>query len=383
MSNKEECELVDFRKIVFVLFVVVFGFDVIYAQNPQNSIEDTIDENYVNKALSTLIYGENCDKSDAPKTQRVLIPIKNTINVLHNAIIDAKRYEDARERLIDFNGEILRGGIYEQNLYMSANRKISYSLNDKVLEVNAVCEKQSFTINNFSNGDFGLHLSNNPTKEVAIVLNVNKSMQKYISALKDIAPYLAKHILGEDFNKEDSRYAKISLTTFSYIMIYDLGTFYDSQSFANALNQIKGRDSNDAIFNNAIIEAMRNFTKDNSLKKEVYLITNGKPSDMKNMQKMLTITQNLNANITKNTKSKFDNRVKIHTFALSENLDVLKQLADSTGGTYNKANNVYDFKKQILTVSNDGKPFDMNELNNEIRPSKSNKIYDPNKPKNK
>ena len=38
---------------------------------------------------------------------------------------------------------------------------------------------------------------------------------------------------------------------------------------------------------------------------------------------------------------------------------------------------MYDFKKQILTLSNGGKAFDMRELDNEIRPSKNHKIYDP------
>ena len=58
----------------------------------------------------------------------------------------------------------------------------------------------------------------------------------------------------------------------------------------------------------------------------------------------------------------------------------MQNLAKITGGTYNEANNTYDFKKQILTLSNDGKPFDMRELDNQIRPSKNHKNYDPNDP---
>ena len=98
--------------------------------------------------------------------------------------------------------------------------------------------------------------------------------------------------------------------------------------------------------------------------------------------KILTFDTCCKTTSVKNTKDNADNRVKIHTFALSKDLDFLKKVAQITGGTYNEANNVYDFKKQILSVSNDGKPFDMRELNNEIRPSKTNKINDPDDPNN-
>ena len=349
--------------------------------NAQNIDDDNIDEAYVDKALSALIYDKTCeDKSDKTKAERIILPAKGAINASNATVIDSAKYTDAKTRAIAFLGEILHGGIYDakQGVYMSANRRFSYALkNDSNadtkdikgrLEVKAICEKQGFTITNFSNGDFGLNLSQNPTKEVAIVVNFSNSMWRYTGALKDIAPYLAKHILREN------QYAKITLVTFSYPQVLDLGTFYDTQSFINALNKAKGLDSVDVVFNHALIKAMQNFTKDNGLKKEIYLITNGKPGDMLKAEKMLALTQNLNANIVKNTKDNADNRVKIHTFALSKDLDFLKKVSQITGGTYNETNNVYDFKKQILSVSNDGKPFDMRELNNEIRPSKTNKI---------
>ena len=368
----------------FALFVFVdsaFASNTTALSNSQNIDDDKIDESYMDKALHTLIYGETCgDKSDTPEAERIILPAKGAISANNNAVIDTKKYADAKTRFIAFNGEVLRGGIFDsrQNLYMSADRRISYTLTNGTLEVKSVCEKQGFTLTNFTNGDFGVNLSKNPTKEVAIVVNVSNSMWRYTNALKDIAPYLAKHILGDA--KKD--YAKISLITFSYPQVLDLGTFYDAGSFIDALGRAKGLDSVDVVFNHALIKAMQNFTKDNGLKKEIYLITDGKPGDMLKAEKMLSLAQNLNANIVKNTKENFDNRVKIHSFALSKNLDFLKKVAQITGGTYNEANNVYDFKKQILTLSNDGKPFDMRELSNEIRPSKTNKIYDPNNPNN-
>ncbi len=424
-----------FIKIVLVLGVVV-GFtqgampnqlgqtsqdknQTKLTQNPQDSadnIDDAIDEESINKRLGALIYGVDCggsgegkkegnssDKADTPKVAHIITPPKNAIIAGNNASIEAGNYLDSRMRKIVFSGEVLHGGIFDatQNLYFSADRKFSYNLKSGedspnnasstnitkgTLKVKAICEKQSFTIKHFTNGDFGVHLSKNPTKEVAIVLNVNNSMWRYTNALKDIAPFLAKHILGEDSQKSGAdgdthkEYAKISLITFSYVRLNDVGTFYDSSEFANALNGVRGVESNDKMVNVALVMAMENFTKDNGLKKEIYLITNGGADDSHKEEKMLAMTQNLNQNIVKNTKTNADNAVKIHTFALKpfiSSTEFLKNLAKITGGSYNEADNAYNFKKQILTLSNGGKPFDMRELNNQIRPSKTNKIYDP------
>lgn len=350
----------------------------------KNIDDDAVDEAYMQKELHALIYGADCS-GGAQITPRSTSP-KNTINASNQSIIDTTKYTDTKSRAIAFNGTILNGGIFDdkQKLYMSADRQISYALtsgtlDNGTLEIKAICEKQGFVITNFHNGDFGVRLSKNPTKEVAIVINVNHSTRSYTDALKDIAPFVAKHILGDPHKQ----YAKISLITFSYVRVLDLGTFYNAEDFANAINSAKGTDSATKMVNVALIEAMRNFTKDNGLKKEVYLITDGGPDDEHKAEKMLVLTKNLNQNIVKNTQENADNRVKIHTFALGVNSPFLKDLAKITGGSYNEVGNTYDFKKQILTLSNDGKPFDMRELSNEIRPSKNHKIYDPDDPHNK
>lgn len=352
----------------------------------ENIDDEAIDEAYIDKELHALIYGADCS-CGAQVTPRSALP-KSTINASNQSTIDTAKYTDTKSRTIAFNGSVLYGGIFDNtsnaNLYLSADGRISYALtngtlDNGTLEIKAICEKQIFKISNFRNGDFGIYLSKNPTKEVAIALNVNTSMKGYIEAFKEIAPFVAKHILGD----REKQYAKISLITFSYSWVYDLGTFYNPQEFISALKKAKGIESDTVVFNHALIKSMKNFTKDNGLKKEVYLITNGSPGDMLKAEKMLAMTKNLNANITKNTQTNADNRVKIHAFALSPNLEFLKNIAKITGGTYNEANNSYDFKKQILTLSNGGKPFDMRKLDNQIRPSKTNKIYDPDNPQDK
>lgn len=358
-------------------FLSMFAIVSVVMIQAQDIDDDKIDEAYMDKELHALIYGVDCDDS-TQITPRSIAP-KNVINANDKSTIDSTKYTDSKSRTIVFNGYVLYGGIFDnsQNLYLSADRKFSYALTNGTLEIKAICEKQNFKISNFSNGDFNIYLSKNPTKEVAIALNVNTSMRSYIEAFKEIAPFVAKHILGD----RDERFAKISLITFSHLKVLDLGTFYNADDFASALDRAAGIKSEETnLINTAIIKSMKNFTKDNGLKKVVYVITDADSNDKKMAEDMLTLTKNLNANITKNTATNADNLVKIHAFALSPNLEFLKNIAKITGGTYNEANNSYDFKKQILTLSNDGKPFDRSELGNEIRPSKNHKIYDPNNP---
>lgn len=95
---------------------------------------------------------------------------------------------------------------------------------------------------------------------------------------------------------------------------------------------------------------------------------------------ILKLTQDLNQNITRNSGGCKDNCVKIHTIALAPNLEFLQKLASVTGGQFYHASNVFDFKKQLLTLSADGKPFDMRELDNVIRPSEIHKLWDPDDP---
>lgn len=406
MRRYGQAKLGELRKLVRVGIIafVCASFTLLYAQNTEsaksagsangagcvgsveNIDDEAIDETYINKELHALIYGADCS-CGAQATPRSASP-KSTINASNNSTIDSTKYTDTKSRAIAFGGSVLYGGIFDNtsnaNLYLSADRRISYALtngtlDNGTLEIKAICEKQNFKISNFRNGDFGIYLSKNPTKEVAIALNVNTSMKGYIEAFKEIAPFVAKHILGD----REKQFAKISLVIFSNRGTENLGTFYDMQEFANTVNSVQAIKSTVVLTNAAIIRSIKNFTKDNGLKKEVYLIVAGSPDDTRNTQTMLNLTKSINASIVKNSPQNADNLVKIHAFALSPNLEFLKNIAKITGGTYNEANNSYDFKKQILTLSNGGKPFDMRKLDNQIRPSKTNKIYDPDNPQDK
>ncbi len=284
---------------------------------------------------------------------------------------------------IIFNNYWLVGGIFDewQNLYRSPDRDMIYTLNGNTLTIKNVPQNQSFTITNFSDGDFNIYLSKNPTKEVAIVLNTNKSMSNYINALKGIAPFVGNHILGE----RGKQFAKISLVTFTYIRLSDLGTFYDVQEFANALNEVSVNtiESFDNLVNTALIMGMGKFTNANGLKKEVFLITNGAADDPHNLSKMLSTAKGLKTNLANTDK---DNLLKIHIFAIKpfnshksidENIKLLKNIAEATGGTYNEIENVVELKEKVLLFSNDGKPFDKKEIGNEFHIIETQKIGNP------
>lgn len=332
-----------------------------------------LNEDFINQQLYRLITGPSCEKS---QMQQVHTPSSGLIYVRDKDTVDG-----SRSGRIMFEGQVLRGGIREgDGLYLSDDRSFRYQLGDGSLTVTSVCTQQSITVTNFSRESqrLGINLSDKPEREVAIVLNLAKSMGEYVVAFKDIAPYVAANILKP--TAVPPVYAKLTLVTFTSLSRDDRGTFYSVDDFVQVVNGLTVLDSQTRMMNYALINGMANFTKDNKLRKEVILIADGLPDDPQNMEKMLQLTQNLNQNITRNSGGCKDNCVKIHTIALAPNLTFLQRLAAVTEGQFFHAGNAFDFKKQLLSLSSDGKPFDMRELDNVIRPSKSHKMWDPDDP---
>ncbi len=333
---------------------------------------------------------KTAQSTDSPKPQPTLqsplqsIP-KSVIIARNGSSFDSNNYANTLYYTIIFDNNVLMGGIFDeaQNLYKSPDREILYTLTGETLTIKDIAQNTQFTIKHFSQGDFNIYLSKNPTKEVAIVLNTNKSMGAYIDALKEIAPFVGNHILGD----REKQFAKISLVTFTYIRLSDLGTFYDVEDFSNAVNDVNINKiaSFDNMVNLGLIMGMRNFTNANGLKKEVFLITNGAADDPQNLDKALFTAKNLKAKLTSKDK---DNLTKIHIFAIKPfnshqssdtNIALLKNLANATGGTYNEIENVIELKEKVLLLSNDGKEFDKKEIGNEIRIIETQKLYDPDK----
>ncbi len=316
----------------------------------------------------------------SPQSPFQSIP-KSVIVARNGDTIDGNGYANTLYHIIIFDNNVLWGGIFDdkQNLYKSPDREILYTLTGDTLTIKDIAQNTQFTIINFSQGDFNIYLSKNPTKEVAIVLNINKSMGAYIDALKEIAPFVGNHILGD----REKQFAKISLVTFTYIRLSDLGTFYDAEDFSNAINGVSINEiaSFDNMVNLGLIMGMRNFTNANGLKKEVFLITNGASDDPQNLDKMLFSAKNLKTQLTGES-------TKIHIFAIKPfnshqssdtNIALLKNIANATGGTYNEIENVVELKEKVLLLSNDGKEFDKKEIGNEICIIETQKLDDPDK----
>lgn len=82
-------------------------------------------------------------------------------------------------------------------------------------------------------------------------------------AFKDIAPYIAAHILKP--TQVPAVYAKLTLVTFTSLSRDDRGTFYSVADFVQVANSLKVMNSQTRMMNYALINGMANFTKDNKL----------------------------------------------------------------------------------------------------------------------
>ena len=330
-----------------------------------------IDEAMINVALRRLIDGLDCKSKEGMSE---IIRVSNPIYAGAGQTLDASKLKGS----LVFEGRVLRGGIYKQaeGVYTSDDMEFSYKLDGCDLLIKAVCSGKEFKLSNFDSKarSLGIHLSHKPTKEIAIVVCTAASMDEYVFALKEVAPYLANHL----FSGEDS-YAKVTLAHFSNFDADDLGTFYKKEELANAISKLKTQSTNTRMLFLCLIRALENFTKDNGLRKEVYLISDGRESDSQNAATLLPLTKNLNRNIYEKSRGCDDNCVAIHCFSINENFDFLRELAAATGGNFYHATTTLDFKTHILSQSSGGH-FDRKELGMEIKPSKTEKIHDHDHP---
>lgn len=353
------------------LLCFVFTSSVLGA-NPSTKIPE-VDEKLIDTMLSRLIYGAKCDEmAMISHFDPSVLWVKDKDKIDMQKIPKKIRY-------IRFAGRILSGGISSGNsTYTSADKEFLYTLNGADLEVMSICDKQQLILNNYDKEkeDYNLKLRAKPAKEIAIVINVANSMKDYVFAFKEIAPLIAKHILQEESR---GSYAKITLVSFSNYDVKDFDDVFSSSEFVESAKNLKVANSQTKLINYALIKAMSHFTKDNGLKKEIFLITDGNPNDRGSAEKMLYLTKNLNRNIVKNSGGSKKNWVTIHTLALNKNLDSLKELTLATEGSFYEPSSVYEFKKLLLRLSNNGKDVDPREIN-VIVPSKTHKIYDPDDP---
>lgn len=360
------------KNLPLIVCICALACSLIYAKTPKIP---EVDEKLIQTLLSPLIYGTKC------KQMREISHFDPSVLwVENNSKLDVQQISP-KIHYLRFAGTILNGGIYDfkAQAYISPNREFMYFLKGSELVVQNICDKQQFILRNYENKSDVLHLKlrNKPAKEIAIVLNVADSMKDYVLAFKEIAPFVAKHIFKDE---QKDVYSKITLVAFSSSYIKDFDDVIDTEDFINDVKSLQVKSTQSKMVNYALIKAMSHFSKDNGLQKEVYLITNTEQSDKHNTQRMLKLTKNLNDNIVYNSGGSKENWVKIHTFSLGSDMPFLRTLAKESGGEYYVLKSIYEFKKALLKLSNDGKDVNPKEIGNEIIPSKTHKMYDPDNP---
>ncbi|TLD83259.1 hypothetical protein LS70_005795 [Helicobacter sp. MIT 11-5569] len=366
----------DFLSLISkIVLSLTLTFTLTNAQNQTSPIPE-VDDKLIETMLPHLIYGFKCNQQmigTPPDFDPSVFWAKDQDKIDAQTISNKMRY-------VRFAGRILTGGIYDSKAgaYVSADKEFMYYLKNNNLVVQSICDKQQFTLSNYDKESdmFHIKLRNKPDKEVAIVINVADSMRDYVLAFKEIAPYVAKHILKDE---EKEVFSKITLVSFNAYDVRDFDDAIDAEDFIQNAKTLKTKDAPSEMINFALIKAMSHFTKDNGLKKEIYLIAD-KAAETSSTQRMLELTKNLNKNIVFNSGGSKENWVKIHTFSLKENIPFLQNLAQETEGNFYAPDSVYAFKKELLKLSNDGKDVNPKEIGNEIIPAKTHKIYDPDDP---
>ena len=279
-----------------------------------------------------------------------------------------------------FDGIKLNGGVWDENkqAYIdSSNNSISYKLNESTLTLTILKGNKTLTIKNYdiNKQSLNISLSKNPGKEVAIVIDTTGSMYDDIEATKESAKAIAQNIFrsnlnnNEPNNKNSEVYSKISIVTFSDNNIKTLGSYNNYNSFQKGINQVYEQGGGREYHCAAILEGMSNFTKDNGLSKEIYLMTDESGDDNHRMSEVINKAKNFGSSISLrsafNDKSKFDNSVKINIISINNNHLNLKRLSDDTNGLYLQPNSIDELKDALFDISNQGTSKDETIIGND------------------
>ena len=279
-----------------------------------------------------------------------------------------------------FDGIKLNGGVWDENkqAYIdSSNNSISYKLNESTLTLTILKGNKTLTIKNYdiNKQSLNISLSKNPGKEVAIVIDTTGSMYDDIEAAKESAKAIAQNIFrsnlnnNEPNNKNSEVYSKISIVTFSDNNIKTLGSYNNYNSFQKGINQVYEQGGGREYHCAAILEGMSNFTKDNGLSKEIYLMTDESGDDNHRMSEVINKAKNFGSSISLrsafNDKSKFDNSVKINIISINNNHLNLKRLSDETNGLYLQPNSIDELKDALFDISNQGTSKDETIIGND------------------
>lgn len=278
-----------------------------------------------------------------------------------------------------FNNTQLIGGILDKDkssnsikVYLSEDKNIEYHLdeNSKVLKViDKNNNNAELTINNFNKEEksLNINLADNLGKEVAIVIDTTGSMWDDIETTKSKALTIAKNIFRENSSKDlaqSNTFSKISIVTFSDNNIKTIGTYYNYNSFQSGINSVNIENGGTEYHCAAMIEGMSNFTKDNGLDKQIFLMTDESGDDNHRMDEVIAMANNFGkemttftrmmSSFTNSSKIIYDNSVKINVISINSNLSHLKRLSDETGGLFLQPNSLNELEDALFDASNLG-----------------------------
>ncbi|PSM51233.1 VWA domain-containing protein [Campylobacter blaseri] len=236
--------------------------------------------------------------------------------------------------------------------------KFIYKYNESSLTLKVLTkdEKQSLTIKNYKKDEksLGINLIDKLGKEVAIVIDTTGSMGDDIQTAKNNAKLIANNIFKS--NTDKNVYSKISIVTFSDNNIRTIGTYDNYASFQSGINSVNieygGREYHCA----AMIEGMRNFTPNNGLSKEIYLMTDEGGDDNHRMNEVIAMANNFGVSLSRSLDNSnvYDNSVKINIISINSNMEHLKNYSDKTGGLYFQPNNLDELADALFDASNLG-----------------------------
>ena len=265
---------------------------------------------------------------------------------------------------VEFDGNLLVGGTWDETeqCYIDDNNKnIKYTLNgnDSQGTLTVKFGDKTLTINNYSKEkqSLNINLAEQKGKEIAIVIDTTGSMQDDIDTAKQTARVIAENIFRT--NSDQTQYSKISIVTFSDNSIKTIGTYTTISAFQSGINSVFIENGSQEYAMAALLEGMSNFTPDNGLSKEIYLMTDEPGDDNHRKSEVLARARDLKMGMAKMARNSdfnenYDNSVKINIISINSNLDHFKELSDQTGGSFFQPNSLSELEDALFELSNLG-----------------------------
>ncbi|MCK9546764.1 MAG: VWA domain-containing protein [Sulfurospirillaceae bacterium] len=202
-------------------------------------------------------------------------------------------YDSDGKGEVYLNDTLLVGGLFDESsgFYVSEDKSIEYQLANNTLKVKSLVDSSELTIEGYIQKEqsLGINLAKSLGKEVAIVIDTTGSMRSSIDTAKQQAAIIAGNIFKSNSLDSSGVFSKVSIVTFSDDNIKTIGTYYNQTSFQAGINKVNIEGGSYEYHCRALMEGMSNFTKDNGLDKQMFLITDEPGDDNERMGEVIAI----------------------------------------------------------------------------------------------